>query len=63
MNVQAAEGKRHDRVALPNRILLTLLLNWIMNEKLILTVEKSVVRRAKEYAENTGTSLSVLVEN
>ena len=34
-----------------------------MNAKLTLTVDKSVIKRAKEYAESTGTSLSNLVEN
>jgi hypothetical protein len=34
-----------------------------MNAKLTLTVEKSVVKRAKEHAESTGSSLSNLVEN
>ena len=34
-----------------------------MNAKLTLTVDKSVIKRAKEYAESNGTSLSNLVEN
>lgn len=34
-----------------------------MNEKLILIVEKSVIKQAKEYAEKTGNTLSSLVEN
>lgn len=35
----------------------------MMNEKLILTVEKSVIKQAREYAEKTGNTLSSLVEN
>jgi len=34
-----------------------------MNVKLTLTIEQSVIKRAKEYAESTGNSLSNLVEN
>ena len=34
-----------------------------MNAKLTLTVDRSVIKMAKEYAESTGTSLSNLVEN
>jgi len=34
-----------------------------MVEKLTVTVEKSVAKRAKEYAESTGSSLSSLIEN
>ncbi len=34
-----------------------------MNTKLTLTVEKSVIERAKAYAKNTGRSLSELIEN
>ncbi len=35
----------------------------IMTTKLTLTVEKSVIERAKSYAKNTGRSLSDLVES
>lgn len=34
-----------------------------MNTKLTLTVEKSIIQRAKSYAKNTGRSLSELIEN
>lgn len=34
-----------------------------MTTKLILTVEERVIKKAKSYAENTGRSLSELVEN
>jgi formiminotetrahydrofolate cyclodeaminase len=34
-----------------------------MTTKLTLTVEKSIIERAKSYAKNTGRSLSELVEN
>jgi hypothetical protein len=34
-----------------------------MTSKLTLTVEKSVIKRAKSYAKNTGRSLSELIEN
>ena len=34
-----------------------------MRTKLTLTVEKSVIKRAKSYAKNTGRSLSEIVEN
>ena len=34
-----------------------------MNTKLTLTVEKSVIERAKLYAKSTGRSLSELIEN
>ena len=34
-----------------------------MITKLTLTVEKSVIERAKSYAKNTGRSLSEIVEN
>ena len=34
-----------------------------MTTKLTLTVEKSIVERAKSYAKNTGRSLSELIEN
>jgi len=34
-----------------------------MNSKLTLTIDQSVIKRAKEYAQSTGTSLSNLVEN
>lgn len=34
-----------------------------MNTKLTLTVEKSVIERAKVYAKNTGRSLSEIIEN
>ncbi len=34
-----------------------------MNTKLTLTVEKSVIERAKSYAKNTGRSLSEIIEN
>jgi formiminotetrahydrofolate cyclodeaminase len=34
-----------------------------MTTKLILTVEKSIIERAKSYAKNTGRSLSELIEN
>ena len=34
-----------------------------MNTKLTLTVEKSVIERAKAYAKNTGRSLSEIIEN
>lgn len=34
-----------------------------MSTKLTLTVEKSVIERAKSYAKNTGRSLSELVES
>lgn len=34
-----------------------------MTTKLTLSVEKSVIERAKEYAKKTGRSLSELVEN
>lgn len=35
----------------------------IMTTKLTLTVEKSIIERAKSYAKNTGRSLSELIEN
>lgn len=35
----------------------------IMTTKLTLTVEKSVIERAKSYAKNTGRSLSEIIEN
>lgn len=34
-----------------------------MTTKLTLTVEKSVIDRAKSYAKNTGRSLSEIIEN
>ncbi len=34
-----------------------------MTTKLTLTVEKSIILRAKSYAKNTGRSLSELIEN
>lgn len=34
-----------------------------MTTKLTLTVEKSIIERAKYYAKNTGRSLSELIEN
>jgi formiminotetrahydrofolate cyclodeaminase len=34
-----------------------------MTTKLTLTVEKSVIERAKSYAKHTGRSLSELIEN
>lgn len=34
-----------------------------MTTKLTLTIEKSVIERAKSYAKNTGRSLSELIEN
>jgi hypothetical protein len=34
-----------------------------MTTKLTLTVEKSVIERAKLYAKNTGRSLSEIIEN
>ncbi len=34
-----------------------------MTTKLTLTVEKSIIDRAKSYAKNTGRSLSELIEN
>lgn len=34
-----------------------------MNTKLTLTVEKSIIERAKIYAKSTGRSLSELIEN
>ena len=34
-----------------------------MKAKLTLTVEKSIIERAKIYAKNTGISLSKLIEN
>ena len=34
-----------------------------MSSKLALTVDKSIIERAKSYAKNTGRSLSELVEN
>ena len=34
-----------------------------MNSKLTLTIDQSVIKRAKEYAQSTGSSLSGLVEN
>ena len=34
-----------------------------MNTRLTLTIEKEVIRIAKEYAKEKGQSLSVLVEN
>jgi len=34
-----------------------------MNTKLTLTVEESVIKKAKSYAKSTGRSLSELVEN
>ena len=35
----------------------------VMNTKLTLTVEKSIIERAKIYAKSTGRSLSELIEN
>jgi formiminotetrahydrofolate cyclodeaminase len=35
----------------------------IMTTKLTLTVEKSVIERAKSYAKNTGRSLSQIIES
>jgi len=35
----------------------------VMNTKLTLTVEKSVIDRAKKYAAKTGRSLSEIIEN
>ena len=35
----------------------------IVNTKLTLTVEKSIIERAKLYAKSTGRSLSELIEN
>jgi predicted transcriptional regulator len=34
-----------------------------MTTKLTLTVEESVIKKAKSYAKNTGRSLSELIEN
>lgn len=34
-----------------------------MNSKLTLNLDKSVIKRAKGYAKNSGTSLSKLIEN
>lgn len=34
-----------------------------MTTKLTLTVEKSIIDRAKSYAKNTGRSLSEIIEN
>ena len=34
-----------------------------MSSKLTLTVDKSIIERAKSYAKNTGRSLSELIEN
>ena len=34
-----------------------------MTTKLTMTIEKSVIERAKSYAKNTGRSLSELIEN
>lgn len=34
-----------------------------MTTKLTLTVEKSIIERAKSYAKNSGRSLSELIEN
>lgn len=34
-----------------------------MTTKLTLTIEKSIIERAKSYAKNTGRSLSELIEN
>jgi len=34
-----------------------------MNSKFTLTIDRSVIKRAKEYAHDTGNSLSNLVEN
>jgi hypothetical protein len=34
-----------------------------MNTKLTLTVEKSIIERAKLYSRNTGRSLSELIQN
>lgn len=34
-----------------------------MTTKLTLTVEKSIIERAKVYAKNTGRSLSEIIEN
>ncbi|MCX6258857.1 MAG: DUF6364 family protein [Bacteroidia bacterium] len=34
-----------------------------MNTKLTLTIEQSIIERAKRYAKNTGRSLSDLIEN
>lgn len=35
----------------------------VMTTKLTLTVEKSVIEKAKSYAKNTGRSLSEIIEN
>jgi len=35
----------------------------IMKAKLTLSIEKSIIKRAKAYAKNTGRSLSEIVEN
>ena len=35
----------------------------VMNTKLTLTIEKSVIEKAKEYARDEGKSLSSIVEN
>lgn len=35
----------------------------IMNTKLTLTIEQSVIRKAKKYARNKGRSLSGIIEN
>lgn len=35
----------------------------VMSTKLTLTIEKSVIERAKEYAKSTGRSLSEIIEN
>lgn len=34
-----------------------------MTTKLTLTIEKSIIERAKSYAKNTGRSLSEIIEN
>jgi hypothetical protein len=35
----------------------------VMSTKLTLTIDKSIIERAKFYAKNTGRSLSELIEN
>ena len=37
--------------------------NTVMTTKLTLSIEKSIIKRAKVYAKNTGRSLSEIVEN
>jgi hypothetical protein len=38
-------------------------IHTIMTTKLTLTIEKSIIEKAKIYAKNTGRSLSELIEN